>query len=222
MTMSEPLPPGGWVEEVLPLTWSPVVSPASPFRSPDSARRRTTSGGFGRRSPESFATFDPDARSWKTCRVYLDGEWETYSVIWPRSGMTHAGIAYLLSPSAPLTAETGYSSSLPTPTALRDAVALWPTPKATDGERGGRGDLLSMVRAGQTSRRRDRLLPTPLAKDGARGGGLTDAARLRRESNSRTGLSLPEEIGGPLNPMWVEWLMGFPAGWTDLEDSETR
>ena len=23
---------------------------------------------------------------------------------------------------------------------------------------------------------------------------------------------------GKLNPMWVEWLMGFPLGWTDLED----
>lgn len=22
--------------------------------------------------------------------------------------------------------------------------------------------------------------------------------------------------GGSLNPQWVEWLMGFPAGWTDL------
>jgi len=27
--------------------------------------------------------------------------------------------------------------------------------------------------------------------------------------------------GGQLNPMWVEWLMGFPIGWTDLKDSET-
>jgi DNA (cytosine-5)-methyltransferase 1 len=24
--------------------------------------------------------------------------------------------------------------------------------------------------------------------------------------------------GGSLNPTWVEWLMGFPLGWTDLED----
>jgi DNA (cytosine-5)-methyltransferase 1 len=24
--------------------------------------------------------------------------------------------------------------------------------------------------------------------------------------------------GGRLNPTWVEWLMGFPLGWTDLED----
>ena len=24
---------------------------------------------------------------------------------------------------------------------------------------------------------------------------------------------------GPLNPLWTEWLMGFPAGWTGLGDS---
>jgi DNA (cytosine-5)-methyltransferase 1 len=27
---------------------------------------------------------------------------------------------------------------------------------------------------------------------------------------------------GRLNPTWVEWLMGFPLGWTDLEDLETQ
>ena len=26
---------------------------------------------------------------------------------------------------------------------------------------------------------------------------------------------------GPLNPEWVEWLMGFPVGWTELPHSET-
>ena len=26
---------------------------------------------------------------------------------------------------------------------------------------------------------------------------------------------------GPMNPAWVEWLMGFPIGWTDLSASET-
>jgi len=26
------------------------------------------------------------------------------------------------------------------------------------------------------------------------------------------------ETVGKLNPTWVEWLMGFPLGWTDLED----
>ena len=27
-----------------------------------------------------------------------------------------------------------------------------------------------------------------------------------------------EKATGSLNPPWVEWLMGFPEGWTDLED----
>ena len=25
------------------------------------------------------------------------------------------------------------------------------------------------------------------------------------------------QAGGPLNPTWVEWLMGWPIGWTDCE-----
>ena len=33
-------------------------------------------------------------------------------------------------------------------------------------------------------------------------------------------LRYPEDIGY-LSPMWTELLMGFPPGWTDLEDSET-
>ena len=26
-----------------------------------------------------------------------------------------------------------------------------------------------------------------------------------------------EKAGGALNPTWVEWLMGWPLGWTDLK-----
>ncbi len=33
--------------------------------------------------------------------------------------------------------------------------------------------------------------------------------------------NLGEKVGGQLNPTWVEWLMGFPLGWTDLEPLET-
>ncbi len=32
---------------------------------------------------------------------------------------------------------------------------------------------------------------------------------------------LSEEVGGLLNPEWVEWLMGWPLGWTALEPLET-
>jgi hypothetical protein len=30
------------------------------------------------------------------------------------------------------------------------------------------------------------------------------------------GPSLDVVAGGQLNPNWVEWLMGLPIGWTDL------
>lgn len=32
---------------------------------------------------------------------------------------------------------------------------------------------------------------------------------------------LEQSSTGALNPPWVEWLMGFPTGWTDLGHSET-
>lgn len=35
------------------------------------------------------------------------------------------------------------------------------------------------------------------------------------------GQQLANQVGGSLNPTWVEWLMGFPTGWTDLEASGT-
>jgi hypothetical protein len=50
------------------------------------------------------------------------------------------------------------------------------------------------------------------------------AAKMWGTPNSRdwkgTGFDgqLGTQIGGQLNPTWVEWLMGFPLGWTDLED----
>jgi hypothetical protein len=37
------------------------------------------------------------------------------------------------------------------------------------------------------------------------------------ERNSRP---LSEQVGGQLNPTWVEWLMGWPIEWTGLEPLE--
>lgn len=32
----------------------------------------------------------------------------------------------------------------------------------------------------------------------------------------------PRGIIGRLNPAWIEWLMGYPIGWTELKHSETQ
>ncbi len=56
------------------------------------------------------------------------------------------------------------------------------------------------------------------AGDGERG--QTDTKRATRPGAG--GPTLNEAVGlGPLNPTWVEWLMGFPSGWTDSSPSVT-
>lgn len=63
--------------------------------------------------------------------------------------------------------------------------------------------------------------PTPCAnEDSYRLKGNTQQSRslgamMRREAIQRG-------IGGQLSPMWTEWLMGFPVGWTGLEPLETH
>jgi len=36
---------------------------------------------------------------------------------------------------------------------------------------------------------------------------------LKRTNNGR---SLAQDVGGKPNPTWVEWMMGFPSGWTTV------
>ena len=62
------------------------------------------------------------------------------------------------------------------------------------------------------------LLPTPRAADGPKGSRSPEGAAMEMARTS--GPDLPSVAGGSLNPTWVEWLMGFPAGWTALEPSE--
>jgi len=201
------------------LTSSSGDSPAKTSAMPDAGPDSPVSGRvFGGRCTGSLANFDPDSSSWRTSQLCLGGEWETYSEAWPRSGMTRSGIAYRLAPSAPLTAAIG-SGLLATPTATANQFApsmmkhpscrrMFPTPRASDADRGGRGELLHWTKAG-TPRGR---IPTPDAncwKGGNRRGQLTDPTY---------GIT-PD--GGQLNPPWVEWLMGYPAGWTDSGDSAT-
>jgi DNA (cytosine-5)-methyltransferase 1 len=66
-----------------------------------------------------------------------------------------------------------------------------------------------------------RIWPTPRATDGTKGSRTEEGAakELERGRNIDLGVSIG---GGKLNPQWVEWLMGFPVGWTDLEDSVTQ
>ena len=54
------------------------------------------------------------------------------------------------------------------------------------------------------------LWPTATAQDAANNAGPSQS--------ERNTLPLNAAVGGSLNPMWVELLMGFPAGWTKLKE----
>jgi hypothetical protein len=207
-------------------------SPANPSRLSDDAASNPTNVGSGRTSRDSFAIYDPDTCSWKTSQVSLLPEWETFSEGWPRAGMTRSGTAYLLPPSVPRTSATDFSF-WPTPVAHDDgktpeahlamkarmpggerttitsltvmvkaiAQEMWPTPTASLAKGPGQGTGRSKQNLRTAVRE---AFPTPTAN---RWSGL--------QSHGRNALL------GPLNPTWVEWLMGCPLGWTDCELSET-
>jgi len=61
--------------------------------------------------------------------------------------------------------------------------------------------------------------PTPLASDADKGGLRPWSCRKRVDGGHTPHLN--EALGGPTNPLWLEWFMGFPAGWTELGPSET-
>lgn len=71
---------------------------------------------------------------------------------------------------------------------LIQAVKMWPTPKASDAN--GSGPV------GSKSAEHD------IKKGNLKGSVM---------------YYLNDQTGGQLNPTWVEWLMGFPIGWTDLD-----
>jgi hypothetical protein len=55
-----------------------------------------------------------------------------------------------------------------------------------------------------------KTLPTPTSRDWKDAGPNVNYKKAKEKGR------LAGHSGGSLNPTWVEWLMGYPKGWTDL------
>jgi DNA (cytosine-5)-methyltransferase 1 len=65
--------------------------------------------------------------------------------------------------------------------------------------------------------------PTPTKRDHKGGANWSNRQRQGkpRPESDMTLCDVVERTGGSLNPTWVEWLMGWPLGWTDLKPLAT-
>lgn len=158
---------------------------------------------YGPNSGESLAKLNPDG-SWVKmsrgyCQVTLGGSLEEFSETWPRWGIMLRGVVGRLPELELPIVETGCSS--------------WPTPTTADcyvdklkSSQQKHGSMHSVNLSQDVQ-----MFPSPTASMMTTG----DMEQAKYHSSKRP--EYKEVNGGALNPQWVEWLMGFPPGWTDLD-----
>ncbi len=225
------------------------ASRASRSASPESGRERETSETSGPRPSGSFARYDRATHGWKMCQDSLAlGISEPFSEDWPKQGTMRDGVCSERTTLGPRTDANG-SGFWRTPSAtethggpenpakkivdghsvrLSDQVR-WPTPTSGDSKASGAagystesgrhsGTMLTDAAVGaRGGTETPPTYPTPRAIDGrAKGNGPrpdTLTGRINYDENKKR--------VGSLNPSWVEWLMGWPIGWTDSKPLAT-
>jgi len=158
----------------------------------------------------SFTKFDPSTSSWKTHQCLLEGDLDEFSETWPQWGLmrdgecweqttleqtirgTESGFVPNGQDKFHTPNTTGLDGGSNSRKALKKRMENWPTPNAWDGKRGPRSAENLATKKHQIS--------------------LVTAVKHSETTD--------HQIGGQLNPAWVEWLMGWPIGWTDLKPLE--
>ena len=159
---------------------------------------RVNEAECGQSSQELLARYDPSTSLWRTAQCSLLEDLEQCLETFPKWGSMRNGACY----QQPMLVQT---------TNERES-GFWPTPRAQEPARTsvGYGRGLKELIEGKTQIQR---WPTPTAHD-AKDSGKAPSEGLRKSP------CLAFKAGGKLNPTWVEWLMGWPLGWTDLKPLE--
>jgi len=177
----------------------------------------------------SFTKYDPDTSLWRTHQCSLLGDLEPFSETWPQWGLMRNGECWEQQTLGPTTKGTEFG-----------LLEKWATPTTMDTLPPKSAKALhkeaTQVRLGRSKpcNLRDQVSnmqnwPTPTTRD-YKGANGFETTQKKIEEGLRAHMGqLPnvvqqleqKAIGGTLNPTWVEWLMGWPLGWTDLKPLET-
>ena len=156
----------------------------------------------------SFVKYDPDSSLWKTVQCSLLEESTVYSGTWPRWGLMRDGECYQQPKWERRTKEI--------------ESGFWPRPCATDykgsGKTGQLRDRLDYAVERGATKSKTYTWPTPRTKGMCGGTGSWEL--LKKNTTIEEARQMGAGNGGKLNPTWVEWLMGWPLGWTDLKPLE--
>ena len=146
----------------------------------------------------SFAKYDPDTHSLRTHQCSLLEDLMSSCQTLPAWGLMRDGECWE-QPTLELRIRGTESGLWPTPTASSNGPSKV-------GSKNPRGIHSGNALATAVSWR------TPTVNDSKSNG---TASQQNRQSPN-----LNAQVGGPLNPTWVEWLMGWPLEWTDLKPLE--
>jgi hypothetical protein len=148
--------------------------------------------------------YDLDTHSWRTHQCLWDEALPWSSVILPKWGMTVSGVLFQHPTAERPISETG--------------SGLWPTPTCNMVSGGANHNSPQVLAknhginlAGAVQK-----WPTPTANEDACG---KPTGKMQKMLGNHP-LVRQDLTGGTLNPVWVEWLMGWPLGWTDLKPLE--
>ena len=215
------------------LTLLPEAIRVSHSLLPENKKESRTLATSGRRCLELLHRRDPLLSLLKTLLVTYPWASMRCSLTWKTKATPHGRLLFQLVPSMRPTVGTG-SGLWPTPTANDDNKSpdahMAMKERMKGGPRKTITSLQVMVKA-MEQKKYPHLWATPQARDGDHG------AQAKRYTDRERSADLPDQVaaveqglviaptannttertGGSLNPNWVEWLMGYPIGHTDLE-----
>ena len=207
------------------LTWCLAASPAKTSAQPVKAQESTESAAeCGRTWRESFARWDRASSLWRTPQCSLLAGLDEFSETWPQWGTMRAGECSEQSMPALRTSETEFGLWR-SPTAREPGVS-WERLETRTGETVGSmcrhydKHTGRMAQIGLTQQVKARMWPTPTAHN-AKEQDSASEAKLNTPTLCHQARGGDKTQPKHLNPVWIEWLMGWPLGWTDLKPLAT-